>query len=76
MRLVLGKWSVDRVAYGLDPQAAAQAAIERLGTRLGAEGGLILLDRSGRTGVAFNAYRMAWGFRTATETAATVDRSG
>jgi beta-aspartyl-peptidase (threonine type) len=72
MRLVLGKWAVDRVAAGDSPQAAAQAAIERLGTRLDAHGGLILLDRTGRIGVAFNAYRMAWGVRTATESAATM----
>ena len=46
MRLVLGKWAVDRVAEGLDPQQAAEAAIERLRIRLGAGGGLILLDRT------------------------------
>jgi isoaspartyl peptidase/L-asparaginase-like protein (Ntn-hydrolase superfamily) len=45
-------------------------------TRLGAQGGLIPLDRSGRTGLPFNAYRMAWGVRTAAETSASVDRSG
>jgi beta-aspartyl-peptidase (threonine type) len=65
MRLVLGKWAVDRVAQGQAPQAAAQAAIERLGSRLDGRGGLILLDRQGRTGVAFNTPRMAWGVRPA-----------
>lgn len=70
MRLVLGKWAVDRVAGGDSPQAAANAAIDRLGARLGAHGGLILVDRLGRTGVAFNAYRMAWGMRSATESEA------
>ena len=72
MRLVLGKWAVDRVAAGDSPQDAAEAAIERLGTRLDAHGGLILLDRTGRIGVAFNAYRMAWGLRTAAESTATM----
>jgi beta-aspartyl-peptidase (threonine type) len=72
MRLVLGKWAVDRVAAGDSPHAAAEAAIEQLRRRLGAHGGLILLDRTGRSGVAFNAYRMAWGVRTATESAATM----
>lgn len=75
MRLVLGKWAVDRVAAGDTPQAAAEAAIERLGNRLGASGGLILLDRSGCIGVAFNAYRMAWGVRSASESSAAVVRS-
>jgi beta-aspartyl-peptidase (threonine type) len=75
MRLVLGKWAVDRVAEGQTPQAAADAAIGRLGRRLGAHGGLILLDRQGRTGIAFNAARMAWGLRTANASTAEVARS-
>jgi beta-aspartyl-peptidase (threonine type) len=64
MRLVLGKWAVDRVAEGMTPQDAANAAIERLGRRVDGRGGLILLDRRGNPGVAFNAERMAWGIRT------------
>jgi beta-aspartyl-peptidase (threonine type) len=70
MRLVLGKWTVDRVAAGDAPQAAADAAIERLGARLGAHGGLIVLDRLGRIGIASNAFRMAWGVRSATQSEA------
>jgi beta-aspartyl-peptidase (threonine type) len=73
MRLVLGKWAADQVAGGRHPQAAADAAIERLGTRLGGHGGLILLDRSGRRGVAFNARRMAWGARTSRASQVSVD---
>ena len=72
MRVVLGKWAVDRVATGLTPQAAADAAVERLGARVDGRGGLILLDRQGRVGVAFNAARMAWGFRTRAATDAIV----
>lgn len=64
MRLVLGKWAVDRVGAGDTPQQAAEAAIERLASRLGAHGGLILLDRQGRTGMAFNTPRMARAVRT------------
>ena len=75
MRLVLGKWAVDRVAEGQTPQAAAEAAIERLGRRLEARGGLILVDRQGRPGVAFNAERMAWGIRTADVSTAEVARA-
>jgi len=69
MRLVLGKWAVDRVEAGMAPQAAAEAAIKRLEERLGGHGGLILVDRSGRTGIACNTPRMAWGVRTAATTA-------
>ena len=36
MKLVLGKWAVDRIGDGMDPQDAAAAAIQRLATRLGA----------------------------------------
>jgi beta-aspartyl-peptidase (threonine type) len=61
------------VAGGRHPQAAADGAIERLGARLGGHGGLILLDRSGRTGVAFNARRMAWGARTSRASQVSVD---
>jgi beta-aspartyl-peptidase (threonine type) len=64
MRLVLGKWAVDRVGDGMLPQEAADAAIERLQRRLTARGGLILLDIQGRVGVAFNTPRMAWAVRT------------
>jgi L-asparaginase / beta-aspartyl-peptidase len=64
MKLVLGKWAVDRVAAGSAPEEAAQAAIAYLHTRLGGHGGIILLNRRGRVGLAHNTPRMAWGLRT------------
>lgn len=76
MRLVLGKWAVDRVADGHTPQEAADAAIARLGSRLRARGGLILLDRLGRSGMAFNTPRMAWGVRTVASINASTGRPG
>jgi L-asparaginase / beta-aspartyl-peptidase len=63
MKLVLAKWAVDRVGEGMDPQEAATAAIERLATRLGATGGLIVLAPDGRSGAAYSTPRMAWGRR-------------
>lgn len=74
MRLVLAKWTADRVGSGLTAQESAHAAMERLGTRLGANGGLIVLDRTGRWGAAFNAPRMAWAIRSHDEARALVDR--
>jgi beta-aspartyl-peptidase (threonine type) len=65
MKLVLGKWAVDRVAAGVAPQEAADAAIDYLFARLGGHGGIILLDGKGRLGLAHNTPRMAWGQRTA-----------
>ena len=76
MRLVLGKWAVDRVAEGHTPQEAAHAAIARLGSRLRARGGLILLDRLGRPGMAFNTPHMAWGVRTVASINASTGRLG
>jgi beta-aspartyl-peptidase (threonine type) len=61
MKLVLGKWAVDRVAAGESPQQAAQSAIEYLYTRLGGHGGIILLGPDGRFGIAHNTPGMAWG---------------
>src|SRR5277367_483008 len=60
MKLVLGKWAVDRVAAGLTPELAAQQAISYLFTRLGGHGGIILLGPDGQFGLAHNAPCMAW----------------
>ena len=64
MKLVLGKWAVDRVAAGASPDDAAHEAIEYLFRRLGGHGGIILLGPDGRVGLAHNTPRMAWGLRT------------
>lgn len=61
MKLVLGKWAVDRVLGGATPQEAAVDAIEYLFNRLGGHGGIILMDRRGRVGLAHNTPGMAWG---------------
>jgi beta-aspartyl-peptidase (threonine type) len=64
MKLVLGKWAVDRVAAGASPDEAARAAIAYLFDRLGGHGGIILLGPDGRIGLAHNTPRMAWGLQT------------
>jgi beta-aspartyl-peptidase (threonine type) len=65
MKLVLGKWAVDRVAAGRSPQDSAQDAIDYLYSRLGGHGGIILLSPDGRIGLAHNTPRMAWGIQSA-----------
>ena len=65
MKLVLGKWAVDRVAAGASPDEAAHAAIAYLFDRLGGHGGIILLSPDGRVGLAHNTPRMAWGIQSA-----------
>jgi beta-aspartyl-peptidase (threonine type) len=67
MKLVLGKWAVDRVGVGEHPQQAAEQSIAYLFERLQGHGGLILLAPDGSIGIAHNTPRMAWGWRTATE---------
>ena len=64
MKLVLAKWSVDRVLAGNVPEWAAQEAINYLKSRVNGHGGIILLDPQGRFGIAHNTPRMAWAFKT------------
>jgi beta-aspartyl-peptidase (threonine type) len=64
MKLILAKWTADRVAGGQAPDKAAVEAIDYLKGRLGGHGGLIVLDRQGRVGVTHNTPRMAWGVRS------------
>jgi beta-aspartyl-peptidase (threonine type) len=72
MKLVLGKWAVDRVPL-LGPEQSAQDAIAYLHARLQGHGGIILLGPDGRFGIAHNTPRMAWavydhnGLRAGTE---------
>jgi len=61
MKLVLGKWAVDRVQQGSAPEQSAQDAIAYLYKRLQGHGGIILLGPDGRFGLAHNTPRMAWG---------------
>jgi beta-aspartyl-peptidase (threonine type) len=65
MKLVLGKWAVDRVQQGMPPEQSAMDAIAYLHRRLGGHGGIILLGPDGRYGIAHNTPRMAWGVCTA-----------
>src|SRR5207237_1914944 len=64
MKLVLAKWTADRVAGGIAPEKSAQDAIAYLHSRLNGHGGMIVVDRQGRFGIAHNTPRMAWAVRT------------
>jgi beta-aspartyl-peptidase (threonine type) len=66
MKVVLAKTAHDSVAAGKSPQAAADDAIALLSRRTTGHGGLIILDRLGRVGVAFSTSQMAYAFRTTT----------
>jgi beta-aspartyl-peptidase (threonine type) len=64
MKLVLAKWAADRVAAGNLPEWVAAEAIDYLQARLRGHGGMILLDRQGRVGIAHNTPRMAWALKS------------
>lgn len=61
IKVSLGKHAVDRMRAGADAWAAARSAVGEL-ERVGGKAGIILVDRSGRIGFAFNTARMsrAW----------------
>jgi len=64
MKLVLAKWAADRVASGNLPQWVADEAIHYLEERLNGHGGIILVDSSGRFGIAHNTPGMAWAVQS------------
>jgi beta-aspartyl-peptidase (threonine type) len=64
MKLVLAKWTADRVENGTAPQEAAKHALFYLKKRLDGHGGIILVDGRGRVGLAHNTPGMAWALCT------------
>jgi beta-aspartyl-peptidase (threonine type) len=65
MKLVLAKWTADRVSAGNLPEWAAQEAMNYLKQRLNGHGGIIVLNAAGQIGIAHNTPRMAWAIKTA-----------
>jgi len=74
MKLVLAKWSADRVATGSLPEWVAAEAINYLESRLNGHGGIILLDAQGRFGIAHNTPRMAWATKNIHQESSGVSR--
>jgi beta-aspartyl-peptidase (threonine type) len=74
MKLVLAKWSADRVAAGNVPEWVAQEAMNYLKSRVNGHGGIIVLDRQGRFGIAHNTPRMAWAYKNEQEEKCGVQR--
>ena len=64
MKIVMAKTAVDFLRAGRSPQDAAEASIRLLAERAHGTGGLILLDRTGQPGFAFNTSHMAFGYVT------------
>ena len=74
MKLVLAKWSADRVAAGNQPEWVAQEAMNYLKQRVNGHGGIILLDARGRIGIAHNTPRMAWALKTSSREDSGIER--
>jgi len=62
MRIVTTKTACDMLGCGMSAQDAAAAVIRLLAERTGGEGGIILIDREGRVGVAHNSRDMAHAY--------------
>jgi beta-aspartyl-peptidase (threonine type) len=63
MRVVMAKTAADFLRpANSTPNRAAQAAVQLLANRGEGTGGLILLDKNGNPGFAFNTPRMAFGY--------------
>lgn len=62
IRLLLAKRATDVLVSGGAAQVAATEAIRTLGRRTGGTGGLIVLDREGRVGLARNTHSMAYAY--------------
>jgi beta-aspartyl-peptidase (threonine type) len=75
MKLVLAKWTADRVAAGNLPEWAALEAMNYLKQRLNGHGGIIVLNALGQFGIAHNTPRMAWAIKTLKQEQSGVERS-
>jgi L-asparaginase / beta-aspartyl-peptidase len=64
MKLVLAKWTADRISAGNLPEWAAQEAMNYLKQRVNGHGGIIVLNPEGHIGIAHNTPRMAWAYKT------------
>ena len=76
MKLVLAKWTADRISAGNLPEWSAQEAMNYLKQRLNGHGGIIVLNPEGHIGIAHNTPRMAWAYRTVKKQDAGIVREG
>jgi len=75
MKLVLAKWTADRISAGNLPEWAAQEAMNYLKQRVNGHGGIIVLNPEGHFGIAHNTPRMAWAYKTVKRQDAGVERA-
>ncbi len=64
MRITMAKHALDLMSAGRSAPEAAREAIQLLSDRLHGVGGIILLDREGHVGHAYNTKHMAYAYLT------------
>jgi beta-aspartyl-peptidase (threonine type) len=74
MKLVLAKWTADRIAAGNLPEWSAQEAMNYLKQRVNGRGGIIVLNRDGHIGISHNTPRMAWAYKTVKKQESAIER--
>ncbi len=60
LRVGLARGAADLMRAGVHPEEAARAAIRAMGSRVGGTGRLIVVDRTGRLGLARNTRTLTW----------------
>lgn len=75
MKLVLAKWTADRIAAGNLPEWSAQEAMNYLKQRVNGHGGIIVLNREGHIGISHNTPRMAWAYKTVKNQESGIERA-
>jgi len=75
MKLVLAKWTADRISAGNLPEWSAQEAMNYLEQRVNGHGGIIVLNPEGHIGIAHNTPRMAWAYKTVKKEEAGIERT-
>lgn len=62
MKIVLSKVACEFLEKGLPAQKAAEESIKMLEEKVNGRGGIIVLDKKGRIGVAYNTPAMVWAY--------------
>jgi beta-aspartyl-peptidase (threonine type) len=75
MKLVLAKWTADRIAAGNLPEWSAQEAMNYLKQRVNGHGGIIVLNCDGHIGISHNTPRMAWAYKTVKKQESGIERA-
>jgi beta-aspartyl-peptidase (threonine type) len=64
MKIIFCKTACDEMGKDLSAQESADKVVQYLINRVNGEGGIILIDRDGRTGYAFSTQRMSLAYST------------